>query len=341
MPDSRFFIRHGPFTLGEIAEISGASLLSGADPEHTVSDIAPLAEAGPDDLSFIDNPRYAADFVASKAGACVANAARAQEAPAGMALLLSETPYLAYARTATAFYPDTRVADMVAPIDPTASIGDGTRLAPGVVIGPGAEVGRDCDIGPNVVIGKGVVVGDHCRIAAGASLAYCILGHRVRLFAGVRIGEPGFGFAVGDAGFLTVPQLGRVMIGDGVEIGANSAIDRGSGPDTVIGAGTRIDNLVQIGHNVRVGRNCIIVALVGISGSVTLEDGVVVGGQAGIAGHLTVGAGAQIGAQSGINRDIPAGARLQGTPAVPVRQFYRQAAFLERLMKEKKVRKDG
>ncbi|MEE8333075.1 MAG: UDP-3-O-(3-hydroxymyristoyl)glucosamine N-acyltransferase [Alphaproteobacteria bacterium] len=341
MPDPRFFTRHGPFTLGAIAKISGASLLSDADLEYTVSDISPLAAAGPDDLSFIDNPRYAADFSASSAGACLVNGARAQEAPPGMALLLSETPYLAYARAATAFYPDIRPVEAVAPIDPTASIGDGTRLAPGVFIGPGAEIGRDCDIGPNVIIGQGVVVGDECRIAAGASLACCILGKNVRIYAGVRIGEPGFGFAVGDAGFLTVPQLGRVLIGDGVEIGANTTIDRGSGPDTVIGAGTRIDNLVQIGHNVRVGCNCIIVALVGISGSVTLEDGVVVGGQVGIAGHLTVGAGAQIGAQSGVNRDVSAGARLQGTPAVPVRQFYRQAAYLERLMTEKKVRKDG
>jgi len=344
MPDPRFFTRHGPFTLGEIAEICDASLKSDTDRDRTVRDVAPLERAGAEDLSFIDNPRYAAAFAVSKAGACIANAERAGQAPPGMALLVSGAPYLAYARAASAFYPELQAVDdadgNAAAVHPTATIGAGTRLAPGVAIGPGAEIGRDCEIGSNAVIGHGVVVGRGCRIGAGASLAYCILGDRVRVYAGARIGEPGFGFAPGPTGFVTVPQLGRVMVGDGVEIGANTTIDRGSGPDTVIGAGTRIDNLVQIGHNVRIGRNCIIVAQVGIAGSATLEDGVVIGGQAGIAGHLTVGAGAQIGAQAGVNRDVPAGAKLQGTPAVTVRQFFRQVAYLERMLKEK-VRKDG
>jgi len=344
MPDPRFFTRHGPFTLGEIAEMSGASLRSETDRARKVRDVAPLDAATSDDLSFIDNPRYGAAFAASRAGACLASPARAEQAPKGMALLLSESPYLAYALAAAAFYPEPRGVDdaagETAAIDPTAMIGAGTRIAAGAVIGSGAEIGRDCDIGPNAVIGRGVAIGDGCRIGAGASLAFCILGERVRVFAGARIGEAGFGFAVGPAGFVSVPQLGRVMVGDDVEIGANTTIDRGSGPDTVIGAGTRIDNLVQIGHNVRLGRNCIIVSQVGISGSTTLADGVVVGGQAGFSGHLAIGAGAQIGAQTGVNRDIPPGARMQGTPAMPVRQFFRQVAYLDRMTKEK-VRKDG
>jgi len=344
MPDPRFYDRHGPFTLGEIAEISGATLGAGADDARTVNDIAPLEQATANDLSFIDNPRYNAAFAESRAGACFVDAARVGQAPAGMALLVSKTPYLAYALAAAAFYPDVRAAASAGPeatsVDPAASIGEGTNVAPGAVIGARAEIGRNCDIGPNAVIGPGVVIGADCRVGAGASLAYCILGDRVRLYAGVRIGEPGFGFAVSGTGFLTVPQLGRVMIGDDVEIGANTTIDRGSGPDTVVGAGTRIDNLVQIGHNVRIGRSCIIVAQVGIAGSTVLEDGVVVGGQVGFAGHLNVGTGAQIGAQAGVARDVPAGARLLGTPAMPARRFFRQMAFLERLVNEK-VRKDG
>ena len=173
MADPRFFTRHGPFTLGEIAEIGGASASPGADLDRLISDVAPLEQATSDDLSFIDNPRYAAAFAASRAGACLAAPARAEDAPDGMALLLSEKPYLAFARAAAAFYPDTAAAggpaESPAPVDPSAEIGEGTRLAPGVVIGPGAEIGRNCDIGPNVVIGHGVVMGEGCRIGAGAS----------------------------------------------------------------------------------------------------------------------------------------------------------------------------
>ena len=344
MPDPRFFTVQGPFTVAELAEIGRATVNVAADGARVIRDVAALDSAGPDDVSFVDNPRYVPEFRQSRAGACVVHASRAALAPPGMTLLLSTEPYLCYARIASAFYPASPpIPGAVgrATLDPTAAIGEGTEIAAGAVVGKAASIGRGCVIGPNAVIGPAVAIGDDCHIGANASLHYCLVGNRVRIFAGARIGEAGFGFAAAGAdGFVTVPQLGRVIVEDDVEIGANTTIDRGSGPDTVIGAGCRIDNLVQIGHNVRLGRNCVIVAQTGISGSTTLEDFVVAGGQVGLAGHLTIGKGAQIGAQSGVMRDLPAGARVFGSPAVPARQGMRQVAILGELAK-RKAERDG
>ena len=203
------------------------------------------------------------------------------------------------------------------------------------MIETGAEIGSGCRIGPCAVIGSGVVIGPDCRIGTHASLSHALLGARVYVSAGARIGQEGFGFASTKAGFLTVPQLGRVILEDDVEVGANTTIDRGSMRDTVIGAGSRLDNLVQIGHNVLLGRCCVIVAQVGISGSTVLEDFVRVGGQAAMAGHLRIGRGAQIGAQAGVISDAPAGATLLGSPAQPRKEFFRQVATLKRMARRR------
>jgi UDP-3-O-[3-hydroxymyristoyl] glucosamine N-acyltransferase len=211
-------------------------------------------------------------------------------------------------------------------VDPSAEIG------PLAVIGAGAEIGPRCRIGAHAVVGPGVMLGADCRIGAHASVSHAILGARVYLYPGSRVGQEGFGFATAPDGFTTVPQLGRVLIGDDVEVGANSAIDRGSSQDTVIGAGTRIDNLVQIGHNVRLGRCCVIVAQAGISGSAVLGDFVQLGGQAGITGHLAIGDGARIAAKAGVMDDLPAKAEVVGAPAVPARQFFRDYATLRRIV---------
>lgn len=338
MADPRFFTVAGPFTLADLASIAGASLANAADGARVVKDVAPLDQAGPDDVAFLDNRRYLDAFAASRAGACVTAAEHAPRAPGGMALLLSEAPYMAFARIARTFYPQPAVEPGIAPtavIDPTAEIGAGTRVDAGAVIGRAARIGVGCHIGANVVIGESVSLGTHCLVGAGASISHSVIGNRVNIYPGARIGQDGFGFASGPSGHLRIPQLGRVVIHDDVEVGANSTIDRGAGPDTIIGAGCMIDNLVQIGHNVQMGRGCVIVSQVGISGSTKLGDFVVIGGQAGLAGHLNIGSGARIAAKSGVHSDVPAGAEMGGTPAVPIRVWRRQVAMLARMGKGK------
>ncbi|MDA8231251.1 MAG: UDP-3-O-(3-hydroxymyristoyl)glucosamine N-acyltransferase [Magnetospirillum sp.] len=338
MADPRFFSLAGPFTLGRLAELSGAEMAPGADAGAVFSDVAALDAAGASDIGFLDNRKYMADFIASKAGACVVHPDMAPRAPAGMLLLLSPDPYRAYAHIAQAFYPVTPPEPWVAPtawVDPTARIAEGCRIEPGAVIGARAEIGRRCRIGANVVVGDGVAIGDECVLGANATLSHAILGNRVVIYPGARIGQDGFGFAMGPEGHLKVPQLGRVVIGNGVEIGANTTIDRGAGPDTVIGDGCMIDNLVQIGHNVQLGRGCVIVAQVGISGSTRIGDFVAAGGQAGITGHLRIGSGARIAAQSGVMRDIAAGETVGGAPAVPMAEWLRQSALLGKLGRRK------
>jgi UDP-3-O-[3-hydroxymyristoyl] glucosamine N-acyltransferase len=336
--DPRFFTVAGPFKLAELASIAGASLADPAAGDRLITDVAPLDQAGASDITFLDNRRYLEAFGASRAGACVALAANAERAPAGMALLFSEAPYMAFARIARAFYPTPAVEPGIAPsaaVDSTARLGPGCRVDGGAVIGRGAVIGAGCHIGANAVIGDAVTLGEACIVGAGASISHSILGNRVYIYPGARIGQDGFGFASGAEGHLRIPQLGRVIIHDDVEIGANTTIDRGAGPDTVIGAGCMIDNLVQIGHNVQMGRGCVIVSQVGISGSTKLGDFVVLGGQVGVAGHLNIGSGARIAAKSGVHTNIPAGAEMGGAPAVPVREWRRQIAMTVRMGKGK------
>ncbi len=338
MADPRFFKVGGPFALSRLAKISGATIHKRGEADTVIKNAAPLDVAGPDEISFLDNKRYAEAFAKSRAGACVVGPQWASMAPDGMALLLSENPSLAFALIARAFYPREPAHAEIAPtavIDPTARLGEKCHVEPGAVIGKNVECGKGCRIGANAVIGDGVVLGDDCRIDAGASLSHCIVGSRVTIYPGVRIGQDGFGYASDASGHTKIPQLGRVVIGDDVEIGANTTIDRGSGPDTKIGAGCIIDNLVQIGHNVELGRGCVIVAQVGISGSTRLDDHVVIGGQGGISGHLHIGKGARIAAKSGVTSNIPAGNQVGGFPAVPIREWRRQVATLARLVKQK------
>ncbi|CCQ73978.1 UDP-3-O-(3-hydroxymyristoyl)glucosamine N-acyltransferase [Magnetospira sp. QH-2] len=338
MADPRFFNRAGPFTLGELAVLCGATLNPDVKAGRQFKDVAPLETAGPEEISFLDNTKYVSAFAQSKAGACLVKSAHADKAPSGMVLLISPDPYRAYAMIASAFYPDPPARDVVeegAIIADDAEIGPNTHVESGAIIGRRAKIGDGCHIQANAVIGDGVVIGDHCRIGPGAGLAKCLVGDRVVIHGGVRVGQDGFGFALGPQGHLKVPQLGRVLIGDDVEIGANTTIDRGTGPDTEIGAGCKIDNLVQIGHNVKLGRNCIVVAHVGISGSTKIGDFVMIGGQAGIAGHLTIGDGARISAQSGVFRNIELGQTVSGSPAMPTKEHWRQVAMLAKLSKKK------
>ncbi|GIX11684.1 UDP-3-O-(3-hydroxymyristoyl)glucosamine N-acyltransferase [Elioraea sp.] len=335
--DPRFFPGAGPFPLARLAEAAQARLGEGADPARPIAGIAPLQAAGPDRIAFLDNRRYLPALRRSRAGACILAPALAAEAPPGTALLLTERPYLAWARVAALFHPPPPVRPGIHPsatVATEAILGAGVAVGPGAIIGARAVIGAGSVIGPLAVVGEGVVLGRDCRIGAGAVLSHCIAGDRVVLHPGAKVGQEGFGFAEGPGGFVAVPQLGRVLIGDDVEIGANSTIDRGSAADTVVASGTRMDNLVQIGHNVRLGRCCVVVAQSGISGSTTLGDGVVVAAQAGVTGHLRIGRQARIGAQAGVMEDVPARTDVLGSPARPAREFWRAVATLYRAARE-------
>ncbi len=338
MADPRFFSVAGPFSLKELASISGSRIGEGADPEAQFSDVQPLQNAGPEHLSFLDNKLYLKSFSKSRAGACLVHADHAANAPKEMALLLSKDPYRAYAKAATAFYPRTETENRLSPsaiIHETAKIGKGCHVSAGAVIGARAEIGQNCSIGANTVIGKGVILGEDCDIEPNASLSYCIIGNRVIIHSGASIGQEGYGYAPGKEGHIKIPQLGRVLIDDDVDIGANATIDRGSGPDTVIGAGTKIDNLVHIAHNAQLGKNCLVASQVGISGSTELGNFVMVGGKAGFAGHLRIGEGARIAAKSGVTKDIQAGDTVGGFAARPIKEWLRGVAELKRIATKK------
>lgn len=333
--DARFFARSGPHHLALVA----AAARGTAPPvDLTLYGVAPLQVASTRDVSFLDNRRYMVALRKTMAGAVILHPDMQSMLPATAVPIVTTEPYEAWARVAALFHP---TAPVTAGVHASAIVAEGAFVHPTANVGPlavieaGAEIGARCRIGPAAVIGQGVVVGPDCRIGAHASLSHALLGARVYVYPGARVGQEGFGFASTKTGFLTVPQLGRVILEDDVEVGANTTIDRGSTRDTVIGAGSRLDNLVQIGHNVVLGRNCVVVAQAGIAGSTEIGDFVQIGGQAGIAGHLRVGGGARIGAQSGVISDVPAKAEMWGTPADLKVATLRQAAMLRRLARRR------
>ncbi|MCW5730584.1 MAG: UDP-3-O-(3-hydroxymyristoyl)glucosamine N-acyltransferase [Alphaproteobacteria bacterium] len=328
----------GPFSLDRIAAAIGCRIADSGHGGRLIEDVATLETAGPEHLGFYDHPRYREVLAATRAGAVVLAESHVHLAPAGTACLISSEPYRAFALAAAAFHPEVRPPPGIAPgahIDPTALLGAGVHVAPGAVIEAGVSIGAGSVIGPCAVIGAEVALGEGCHVGAHASLYHCRLGDRVRVYPGARIGQDGFGFVPDRHRHLRMPQLGRVIIGNDCEIGANSTIDRGSLGDTVIGDNVWIDNLVQIGHNVRIGRGAILVAQVGIAGSSRIGEFARLGGQAGIAGHLTIGPGASIAAQSGVATDVPAGETWFGTPAQRSQTSFREIVLLRRLARRR------
>jgi UDP-3-O-[3-hydroxymyristoyl] glucosamine N-acyltransferase len=326
MPDPRFFEDLGPIALADLAEAAGATLARPSAEGRLVSGVAILSAAGPQTVTFVSDRKHLAQLARSKAAACFLPAKHVDQAPDTCVPLLTESPQRAYALAALRLHRP-RICGRDA-ISPTAELEEGVQVAAGVVIGPGAQIGRGTRIGPNSVIGPGVAIGRDCEIGANVSIHFALIGDRVKILAGGRVGEAGFGATLGEKGLIDIPQLGRVILQDGVTLGANSCIDRGAFEDTVIGEDTKIDNLVQIGHNCRIGRNCAMAAFTGISGSVTIGDGSQLGGRVGIADHITIGAGARLAAGSGIMEDVPPGETWGGYPAKPIRQWMREAIWV-------------
>lgn len=342
MASPRFFEAPLAYVLSAIAAKCGAVLADENDSSFLCTDVAALDQAGPQHLTFLDNKKYKDQFSATKAGVAIIHPDMRGLAPKGIKLLLSNTPYKSYALAAQMFYPEEWGKVGIAAsaiIHPTAKIGKNVSINDFVVIDAHVEIGDGCWIEPHAYIAKGVVIGASCRIGAHTSLSHATIGNKVRLYTGVRVGQDGFGFAIDPSGYVKVPQLGSVIIGDGVEIGANTTIDRGTTGDTVIGAGTWIDNLVQIAHNVKIGKGCIIAAQVGVAGSVELGNYVALGGQAGVAGHLNIGDQARIAAKSGVTKNVPSREEWMGYPAMPMKLFLRQVVTINKLVEKLKKEK--
>lgn len=344
MADPRFYNNRGPFTLAAICARVGVDVPVNAAPDSFIADVASLVGAGPQHLAFYSGANAAAQFAHSKAGFCLTSQADAARLTSPGAIIIAvPSVQHAFADIAALFHPDHAQTawPQSAAIDPSARLGRNVLLGHGVVIGPNAEIGDDVSVGPNSVIGPGVAVGRGCQIGANVTISHAYIGDDVFILPGAQIGQPGFGFASDRRGHMRMPQLGRVIIQDRVEIGACTTVDRGALGDTVIGEGTKIDNLVQIGHNNHLGRHDMIVGQAGLAGSCELGDFVVLGGQVGFADHVRVGDGARFAARSGAAPgDYAGGQDWGGTPAVPAREWMRQVAAVVLLAKRRKKSDD-
>jgi UDP-3-O-[3-hydroxymyristoyl] glucosamine N-acyltransferase len=346
MADPRFYRNQGPHTLGAVAAKLDIALPPGADDAALIADLASLEGAGPQQISFFAGGRDQKDiFQSSRAGFCLVPADDATPAPEGMVRLAVPSVPHAWITIAAAFYPDSGQALWPAvAVDPTAIIGADVRLAHNAVIGAGAEIGAGSRIGAGAAIGPGVAIGRNCDIGANVTITNAYVGDGVVILPGAQVGQPGFGFASSATGHLKMPQLGRVIIQDRVEVGACTTIDRGALGDTVIGEGTKIDNLVQVGHNVHIGRHCFVIALVGIAGSADIGNFVILAGQAGVGDHTRIGDGARFAGRAGIpsNTVYEGGMDYGGMPAKPVREWVREMYTLKMMLKrqDKQKKKD-
>ena len=325
MPDRRFFAHTGPVSLKDLAARAGFD--AGPHGGIEIETASPLSKAGPGAVSFLSDRRYLDDLKATAASVVFLTEKMAASAPVGVAVVVTPEPQAAWARAAAVLHPPLAMRNEQ-PIDPEARLEEGVYVAPGAVVGQGAKIGAGTRIGANTVIGPGVAIGRDCRIGANATIEFSLIGDRVTVGAGAVLGFQGFGVAAGAAGLVDVPQLGRVILQDGVSIGANSCIDRGAFDDTVIGENTKLDNQIQIGHGVVIGRNCVMAAHCGISGSVTIGDNVQCGGEVGVKEHVRIGNNVQLAARSGVMRDIEDGEIVGGAPAQPIKDWMREIAWV-------------
>jgi UDP-3-O-[3-hydroxymyristoyl] glucosamine N-acyltransferase len=346
------FFKQPPWsTLADIAALTTALLVEASRGGQQVRGLASLDEAGPMHLTFYDNLKYADQLASTKAGACLVSARFEAAVPAHVAILRAAQPFREFVKVARELYSEalrpqtwfdnTGIAAS-AIIDPSAHLEDGVIVDPLAVIGPNVEIGTETVIGAGAVIAANVRIGRDCNVGARTSIQYTLIGNNVLIHPGCSIGQDGYGFVFfGPDGHLKVPQTGRVLIQNDVEIGAGTTIDRGSLRDTVIGEGTKIDNQVQIGHNVTIGRHCLLAAQIGLAGSLTIGDNVALGAKVGINNHLHIGDGAQVTAMSAVKDDIPAGGRWGGFFAKPTKQWFREIVALERLVRDSSTNSKG
>lgn len=342
------------FTVGQRLKASdlvsfdpSAQIVAGR-PDHEITGLSALASAKPGSLVFAEGKDFSAIIKGLQDCSLICNDEMATHAPETVSVIVVKRPQSLFAKAGRLLFPETvkpvRFCSVALPtegafVSATALIESGAILEPGAVIGDGAHIGSGTLIGPGAIVGANCRIGRDCVIGPNASVIHAFVGNRVIIHAGARIGQDGFGFVGGINGLEKMPHVGRVIIQDDVEIGCNTTIDRGALEDTIIGEGTKIDNLVQIAHNVRVGRHCVITGHCGLSGSVTLGDRVMLGGRVGIADHVTVGDGAQVAAASGVMNNVPAGERWAGTPAQPMKEFFREVAIIRNLVREKREKK--
>ncbi|MET0748328.1 MAG: UDP-3-O-(3-hydroxymyristoyl)glucosamine N-acyltransferase [Rhizobium sp.] len=349
MEHNRFFPPHDGVSLLQLANHLGAEVADQASADRIIRSVAPVYRAVEGDVCYILTRKNMDELKTCQASAIICDAAMQPLIPTHIPVILSKKPHAAFAIAGALLHPQamrpvtvgvaTSGISPAAFVDPTARLEANVLVEPMAVIGAGAEIGEGTQIGAGAIIGAGVKIGRDCSISAGASVLCAYLGNNVIIHNGARIGQDGFGYAPGPAGMLKIVQVGRVIIQDNVEIGANTTIDRGTMDDTVIGEGTKIDNQAQIGHNVRIGRHTAIVSQVGIAGSARIGDGVQIGGQAGVAGHIHVGDGAQLAAGTGVIFDLAPGGRYGGVPARPLKDFLRELAeIMAKSESRKKIR---
>ena len=339
MADPRFYSNRGPFSIAQIVECCGGKLVENPDNKRMLSDVSALTSAEIHEVAFVDNRRYASELENTQAGLLLLPSDLAGRAPSNSIVVECDNAYDAFAKIAESFYPEASVSCFESSntaISNKAKIGINVSISPGVVINDDAVIGSGCFIGANTTIGRAVIIGENTWIGPNSTLCYCIIGDSNIIHTGVRIGQDGYGFSPGFPSHRKVPQLGRVLIGDNVEIGANSCIDRGSLLDTEIGSGTKIDNLVQIAHNVRIGSGCLFAGQVGVAGSTSIGDYVMIGGQTAITGHINIGDRVQIGGKSSVTKDLESGKKVLGNPAVDARLQWTRLATLNKLAKRKK-----
>lgn len=339
MIDLNFYKNTGPYTVAQLAQMLGVEPKN-CDPTLEITGVAPLHLATTSHIAFYHNAKYKQALQETKAGFCIIHPDHAEDAPTHIGLFLSKNPYRTYAETAKIFYePKPSQSEGIHPsasIASSAKIGQNCSIGPFCVIGEDVEIGDHCLLEAHTVILNNVKIGNHCYFGSHSVISYTLIGNNVYIKCGAKIGQKGFGFDIGPDGHFSVPQLGRVIIEDNVEVGANTTIDRGASGDTILHKGTRIDNLCQIAHNVEVGDYSILVSQTGISGSTKFGKNVIAGGQSGFAGHLEIGDGARIAAKSGVMNNIPPGITIMGYPAIKHREFMKQQIYLNRLAKIKR-----